>query len=128
MEPRYRRVGLASVGWRIDDVAVPLDYRARLLGWNGADAGAVLIAAASVHTFGVSERLRISALAADGTVLGSRLVDRRRLWTVRGAAWMLETEARVASPAVGSRVRIVPSSRNDARSTDALRNPHRQPR
>jgi hypothetical protein len=104
----YRRVDLSSAGWRLDGVIVAVTHRERLVGMAGARRP-LLVRTRSVHTLTMPSPIRITIIDGDGSVLSSRILERRRVMFQRSARWILETIPSVPPPPIGGVLRVAVS-------------------
>ena len=127
MTSTYRRIDLRHDDWFLRGVVVADSHRVRRVGVRSRDVTALLLWAASVHTFALKRPIHLTSISREGEVGEGRLVPPRRLLAFRTARWILETPATVAFPPPGSTLVVLPSDLDD-RHTHHLRNPDRQPR
>jgi hypothetical protein len=91
-------------GWRSGPLLVARSWSERLGGVRGLpDGWGVLLAARSIHTFGVRSPLAAAGLDRAGTVIWSRAVPPGRVVATR-AAWVLELAAGRNRPRPGWRL------------------------
>ena len=113
-------------GWMIDDVVVADSHRVRLLGLSLPGVRAILIRSASIHTFTMSEPIRLTPIGDVGHVGRSLLVPPRRVRSFPRRTWILESFAEIDAPPAGVVLRVLPSGFN-VRNTHTLRHPDREP-
>jgi hypothetical protein len=126
MKLRYRRVRLWHPEWVLDDVVVAHSHRERRLGLNLPGTRALLLYAASVHTFTMRVPIRVTPVGDSGRVGRSSLVLPRRIRSFPGRTWILESFDDTDRPPQGAVVQVLPSG-FDVRDTHTLRNADREP-
>jgi len=110
----------------LEDVVVADTYRARFRGLNLPGVTAILLHTSSVHTFTMRQPIRVTLIGDGGRVGESMVLEPRRIASIRGRMWVLETSIHMAAPCAGIVVHALPSG-IDVRDTHTLRNPDRKP-
>lgn len=96
-------VEVAGPGWRSGPLLVARTFRRRRRGLRPRSGGwGLLLAARSVHGFGMREALRVVSLDCRGRVRRVATLRPRRVFWDRGACWILELPVGRPLPPVGA--------------------------
>jgi uncharacterized membrane protein (UPF0127 family) len=111
-------VELTTADWWSGPLRVAATSRERWRGLRPRPLGmGLLLAARSVHSFGMAEPLRVASLDAGGRVRRVAVLPPRRVFTDAAAAWMAELPEGVAAPPVGAVLALRVWGRSSKRET-----------